>query len=103
MLMTMGAARSTVCGAFVLQAAIITAIGLAGGIILSYGGLALYPHLSNLVYRHMGVRLVLSIEAGHMLLLCIGILAFSLLSALVAVRRLLGSDIMEMFVYEEIY
>ena len=51
----------------------------------------------------MGVRLVLSIEAGHLLLLSTGILAFSLLSALVAVRRLLGSDIMEMFVYEEIY
>lgn len=103
MLMTMGARRSTVSAVFVLQAAIVTTIGLVGGIILSYGSLALYPRLSDLVYRQMGVRLLLSIEAVPLLLLSLGILAFSLLSALMAIRRLLGSDIMEMFVYEEIY
>ena len=51
----------------------------------------------------MGTHLVLAINWGQVLGLSVGILVFSLISSLLAIRRLLRADIMEMFVYEEIY
>jgi len=103
MLMTMGAERRTVGAAFILQSAIISALGLSLGTCLSYLALALYPHLAPIIYRRIGTHLVLEIKAAHVLLISVGILAFSLVSSLLAIRRLLRADIMEMFVYEEIY
>lgn len=103
MLMTMGARRATIYAAFVLQAVIISAIGLGAGTILCYGALGVYPHLSTLIWRQIGVHLELSIEALHLAALSASILLFSMISSLIAVRRLLRGDIMEMFVYEEIY
>ncbi|MCK9547501.1 MAG: FtsX-like permease family protein [Sphaerochaeta sp.] len=103
MLMTMGERRKTIRLAFVLQSFFVSVLGLAFGIGLSYGALALYPHLSAMIYRRIGAHLVLVIEAQQVIGLSLGILAFSLISTLLAIRRLLSADIMEMFVYEEIY
>lgn len=103
MLMTMGARVGTIHAAFVLQSAYVTLLGLVVGVILCWGALTLYPHLAAFVYRKMGTHLVLAINWGQVLGLSVGILVFSLISSLLAIRRLLRADIMEMFVYEEIY
>lgn len=103
MLMTMGARVKTIHAAFVLQSAFVTLLGLVVGCGLCWGALALYPHLAAVIYRKMGTHLVLVIKWIQVLALSGGILAFSLISSLLAIRRLLRADIMEMFVYEEIY
>ncbi len=101
MLMTLGVPKRTITEVFILQAAIISSLGLALGVGLSYGLLALYPHLAPILYRHIGTYLVLTIQVGQLLLLIGGIFTFSLLVAYWAIRRLLSVDIMEMFVYDE--
>ncbi len=103
MLMTMGAERRTIRAAFVLQSALVSILGLVVGVGLCYAASALYPHLSSLIYRAVGAHLVLVVKGTQVLAFTLAILAFSLISSHLAIRRLLRADIMEMFVYEEIY
>ncbi len=102
MLMTMGATRRLVLATFIGQAAVIAVVGLGLGVGLCWGALALYPHYAPLLYRRLGTSLVLQIRVWEVVGLSVGIFAFSLISATFALKRLLGSDIMEMFVYDEV-
>ena len=102
MLRSMGMKKKHVRTVFLLQALIVSAMGIMIGILFSYGAIALYPTLSQLAYRTMGIHLTLVIRLGELFLLTIAILAFSLLAAYWGTHRILRADIMEMFANDEI-
>ena len=102
MLRSMGLTKNKVRTVFLLQALIVAMLGIGVGILLSYSSIALYPYMSQVAYRAMGIHLTLEIQAVQLVLLIAAILSFSLLAAYFGTRRILKADIMEMFAHDEI-
>ncbi len=102
MLRSIGLTKHKVQLLFVLQAALVAVIGSLAGVLLSYFSVALYPFLSQYVYRSMGVHLVLEIRSVEILFLFVSIVAFSLLASYQGTHRILKADIMEMFTHDEV-
>lgn len=102
MLRSMGLKKREVQNLFVLQALIVACVGTIAGVVLSLGGLLLYPSFSHLVYKSLGVHLTLSIDGLDLFLLVVAILCFSGLASYLGTRRILKADIMEMFAHDEV-
>jgi lipoprotein-releasing system permease protein len=102
MLRSMGLQKSQVQKLFVLQALIVSSVGVLGGVLLSLLGVLLYPNFSQLVYSSLGVHLVLVVHFFDLFLLVVAILCFSGLASYIGTARILKADIMEMFAHDEV-
>ncbi len=102
MLRSMGMTKTNVSLIFLMQAFIVSFVGLFAGMLLSYAAIAFYPFLSKIAYQAMGIHLILEIQIEQLLILVGSILVFSLFAAYLGTHRILKADIMEMFAHDEI-
>jgi lipoprotein-releasing system permease protein len=102
MLRSMGLTIGRVRLIFLLQSFLVALLGCLIGVVLSYAAVGSYPSLSQLVYRSMGVHLVLEIRPTQVIWLVVSILLFSLVASFQGTHRIMKADIMEMFGHDEV-